>query len=262
MHEPVRRYAAIAGVASRADPLCCVVLPGAHIDADRYAWLGAGVAAAGFETFIIDPPIVYRTTPFSPTEPVKTKLVTREQLAGVLTDLEKKAGSVCLIGHSWGGAVILDHVAALGASVGSLAGCAILGTSLQATALGLVIPGRSDTDPLKKPPGLPVLFIAGEHDLMAPPAAMRKTSQRYDNETCLIVQSGGNHLNWASGRGWADRPDLDGLATVAAEQQQAATLSYIVAFCRSIHTRVAGRFNALREIVGAGDTIEWQSQAT
>ena len=227
----------------------CIVMPGAQITAKRYRWLGEGLASANFDTLVVDPPAVLRTTPFSPDKPVETRFATLAQLISAIGFWQLPGDPLFLIGHSGGGATILDSLDPSSARSNprvdtpddfdgfiGLTGCIILGTSLQAEGMGMRFPGRHDDTPLMKPDKLPVLLISGEHDAMAPPEKVRRTAQRFGKNSHFLCQSGANHLNWASGTGPRDRPDLDGVATIPETQQQLDTLRAIIAFANAILT--------------------------
>lgn len=244
----------------------CLVLPGAQVSGERYEWLGIGLAALGCHTWVIDPPIIYQKTRFSPDKPTKTQFLSFSNFNNVLQNVCDPSLPLVLVGHSWGGSLILETLdpenakenATLGlpqdfVGIPNLLGCVVLGASLQAEAFGMTIPGRSNQKPLNKPENIGVLLIAGEHDRQAPPDDVLKTCSRYPAHAYFIEQPGANHLQWANGTGWADRPDLDGTATVDAGTQQRHTLSYIEAFIDGLITEKltgASSFAALVSEIG------------
>ena len=143
-------------------------------------------------------------------------------------------------------------------SVGhSLDGVVIGGASMQTEVMGFTLPWRQNDTRLFRPNGLPVLFIAGEHDGLVPPYQVSATVARYDPPTALVVQRGANHFGWTGGAGELDRHDLDGAATLSPGDQKAATLRLTNAFFSAIAAREPGGLaGKLRRACAKGDTID------
>jgi alpha-beta hydrolase superfamily lysophospholipase len=240
----------------RAPRAAVVVMPGAQATAERYAWLGEGLAAAGCRVAVAEAPEVHRTTPFSPDHPQPTRLITIDHLVRTLAYIGPAAATavpVIAVGHSLGGTVILEALDAdearrnpqadfadASVPVDGLAGAVILGASLQPDVMGMVVRHRSATAPLTKPAHTALLFLSGECDAMIPPAAMAATARRY-GAARHEVMAGANHLGWMAGRGPFDRPDLDGKATIPPERQRSLTITRIVAFLDEVAVRPSRR---------------------
>ena len=77
---------------------------------------------------------------------------------------------------------------------------------------------------------VPLLLIAGERDGMATPAQVAATAARITPPCTCLTLRGANHLNWCSGTGDHDRPDLDLPAHLSPASQQAQTLGCLVRF--------------------------------
>ncbi len=221
-----------------------IILPGAQMTADRYRWLGDRLLEAHYAVIIVEPGLEWLHPPGSDTPIAARYLLIPHALAAL--DFAKKkwpVAPVSLIGHSLGGGVALELLDPLEASrnpytkapkgfegVMGLRDVVVIGSSLQATGGAFTLPYRSDERPLSRPPGTQMLFVAATEDKMAPPALMRATASRYSPTVRVADIAGANHLQWSSGRGMADRPDFDGVATISEAAQQCRTAEQIINF--------------------------------
>lgn len=237
-------------------------MPGAHIDGRRYGWIGHGLSQKGHDVYLIDAPVRFARAPFSTNIPVKTKILRCSELELHVNGILDESKPTILVGPSWGSAVMLDSLSAGLPFTSSLRSCFLIGASLQAVALGKRVPGRSYTGRLFKPTKIPVLFLAGEQDRMAPPNDVARTCSRYESGTYSVIQPGANHLNWGSGRGWADRPDLDGSATATPESQRATTNVYLDAFIASLLDASMTTDDALRAVMHKQDRFGARDSST
>lgn len=216
-----------------------LVLPGAQIRAERYLWIIDGLGDA--TVAILDPPEVMRTTPFSPDTPVPTRFASLAQLIAAHVALSSLAPGArrAIIGHSHGGAVLLEALDGAEARRNPLSGASddfaglagvdvaiTLGAHLQAEAMSITIPWRDSGRSLCAV-GARVTLLSAEQDRMATPDVVAATAARYGRAARHASIAGANHLNWATGAGPFDRPDLDGVATIPPAEQQARTLDLI-----------------------------------
>jgi alpha-beta hydrolase superfamily lysophospholipase len=231
-----------------------VIGPGAGCDAERYFWLAQALTGEGLACFVIEPPQMPVRTPIAPDIEKLMRLVTLSEADHALQFAANHYPGLprFAIGHSLGGAVLLEgldpdeagHNPRNGGYVAStsfadLSGVVILGAQLQAEAMGIPLPTRSNDRPLAKPAATRLLFIAGERDHIAPPNQMMATASRYgENGAELVVLEGANHLFWAAGHGVHDRPDLDGKSELDPALQRAKTAQITAAhFATSLADR-------------------------
>lgn len=250
-----------------------VILPGANCAAERYRWLAGALAEEGATVLIPDPPPLEHASPLGPPARTRAALVSVDQMIRTLaipSNGHARDTLTFAVGHSLGGTVILEYLDPVQATgnprsgVGAgyrpptlLDGVVIAGASMQTEVMGFTLPWRQNHTRLVRPDGLPVLFIAGEHDRLVPPHQVSATVARYDPPTALVVQRGANHFGWTDGEGALDRHDLDGAATLSPEDQKAATLRLTRAFFSAIAAREPGSLaGKLRPASSEGDTIE------
>ncbi len=212
-----------------------VILPGAQCEAHRYRWLLRGLVENGIAGLIIDPPLLQRQ---EVTHAAPSRMVTIPELALGLNVLgEAGARDIFVIGHSYGGTVLLDALDAEEAKrnpmhqiddsfagLTGIAGGITMGTSLQPGILGLDRPWRHATRPLYRPADVSLLMIAASCDGLVPPPAVKATAVRYSPPPRYQVLEGGTHFGWTELHGPHDQIDRDGKARVTRFEQQAKTV--------------------------------------
>lgn len=255
-----------------------LILTGANCTAERYRWLAVPLAEEGATVLIPDPPPLEHASPLGPSARTRAALVSVDQMIRTLAIPSNGHAQDTLtfaVGHSLGGTVILEYLDPAQASGNPrsgvdagyrpptpLDGAVIAGASMQTEVMGFTLPWRQNDTRLFRPDGLPVLFIAGEHDGLVPPYQVSATVARYDPPTALVVQRGANHFGWTGGAGALDRHDLDGEATLSPEDQKAATLRLTKAFFSAIADRELGDLaRNLRRASTEGDRIEVREAA-
>lgn len=255
-----------------------LILPGANCSAERYRWLAVPLAEKGATVLIPDPPPLEHASPLGPSARTRAALVSVDQMIRTLAIPSNSHAQDTLtfaVGHSLGGTVILEYLDPAQASGNPrsgvdagyrpptpLDGVVIAGASMQTEVMGFTLPWRQDDTRLFRPDGLPVLFIAGEHDKLVPPYQVSATVARYEPPTALVVQRGANHFGWTGGAGALDRHDLDGEATLSPEDQKAATLRLTNAFFSAVAAREPGDLaRNLRRASTEGDTVEVREAA-
>lgn len=200
-----------------------IVMPGGACRAARYDWLGV-LAGKGCSVLIVD----------------AAPGATIPQFLAVLETARRAAPRVFATGHSAGAALILDTLDP-GAGRASarnvyppefeppdlLSGVAVMGCSLQPKTLNMVLPHRSESRLLARPGDTPLLFVAGDHDQIAPPVLMARTRQRYAPPTALVVLAGGTHYGFAEGADATDNPAFDQPDGADTAGQRARTVAYL-----------------------------------
>lgn|GEM_PF-2461893 len=249
-----------------------VILPGANCDAKRYRWLAEPLSAGGAMVLVPNPPQLEHPSPADPKVKKKASFVTIDQLIKTLAmpwEDDQGDGLTFIVGHSLGGSIFLEYLdpaqAMLDPRSGVGAGYAppvlihggvVIGATLQADVMGTTIPWRQNDTALTKPPGLPLLFLAGEFDGMATPELVSDTVSRYMAPTAKVVQKGCNHFGWTEGPGEFDLRQLDGKALIDERQQKQHTLRLVVAFLSTIaDERPDAIANALKNAAADGDEV-------
>lgn len=202
-----------------------VFFPGANCDARRYGWLSA-MASARVSVYLLAP---------AP-QPRFTLCGTADVLAA-LDAVRPHHRRLLAGGHSAGAAALLDSLDPASAITPrkdqpqgytppqDVTGLVVMGCSLQPQMLEMVLPGRSEDQPLSRPNDAPMLFLSGDHDRVATPELMRKTRERFRSPAELVVIAGGGHYGWVEGREPADRLDFDQPGTMAPSEQQRITIA-------------------------------------
>ena len=249
-----------------------LIMPGVNCAAERYRWLAGPLAEEGATVLIPDPPPLEHASPLGPSVRTRATIVSVDQMIRTLAIPSNGHAHDTLtfaVGHSLGGTVILEYLDPAqaagnprsGVDAGyrpptPLDGAVVLGASMQTEVMGFTLPWRQNDTQLFRPDGLPVLFIAGEHDRLVPPHQVSATVARYDPPTALVVQRGANHFGWTDGEGVLDRHDLDGAATLSPEDQKAGTLRLTGTFFSAIAAREPGGLaGRLRRASARGDTV-------
>lgn len=268
---PFRVFVYAPGNAKRSN-VRVVILPGANCAAERYRWLAGALAEEGATVLIPDPPPLEHASPLGPSARTRAALVSVDQMIRTLAIPSIGHAQDTLtfaVGHSLGGTVILEYLDPAQSSGNPrsgvhagyrpptpLDGVVIAGASMQTEVMGFTLPWRQNDTRLVRPDGLPVLFIAGEHDRLVPPHQVSATVARYDPPTALVVQRGANDFGWTDGEGALDRHDLDGAATLSPEDQKAGTLRLTRTFFSAIAAREPGGLaGRLRRASAKGDTV-------
>jgi hypothetical protein len=203
-----------------------VFFPGANCTAARYAWLGA-LAGPDVAVYLFDP--------------VAGGAFTITTVTDVLAALDQVRPHHTVLlggGHSAGASAILDALDPVSARASprdhlpedyippqDVAGVAVMGCSLQAHVLTMVMSYRSEDRPLTRPHHAPLLFLAGDHDLIATPALTAKTCARFHPPAALTVLPGATHYGWTLGDAPTDRAAYNAPGGVAKDVQQAMTLA-------------------------------------
>ncbi len=249
-----------------------VILPGANCDAKRYRWLAEPLAAEGATVLVPDPPQLEHPSPTDPATKNNAAYVTIDQMIKALAmpwDSDNGEGITFVVGHSLGGSILMEYLDPAqamsdprsGAGAGyvppvTIAGGVVVGATLQADIMGTTIPWRQNDTALAKPPGLPLLFVAGDSDGIATPENVAATVARYKAPTAMVVQNGANHFGWAEGEGELDLKALDGKAALSPADQKAATIRLIAAFLSTIaDDRPDTIANALNDVAAEGDQV-------
>lgn len=257
----------------RKRPVRVIILPGANCDAVRYRWLAESLASEGATVLCPDPPILEHPSPGDPQVKKEAAYVTVDQLVKTLAmpwSDDSNEGLTFLIGHSLGGSILLEYLdpseamadprSGVGAGYKApvkIDGGIIVGGSLQADVMGTSIPWRSNEKPLAKPPGLPLLFVAGEQDRIASPQTVADTVGRYKAPTAIVIQKGANHFGWVSGADERDLTALDNAASLTPDEQKSGLLKLSAVFMSSIADERPDRIaNALRDVAADGDVVE------
>jgi pimeloyl-ACP methyl ester carboxylesterase len=261
------------------EPLTRVVfLQGANCSSERYSWLGKALATAGCLVLIPNAPVLEEPHPVERDKVMVRQFASHDQFQRVLALLEAAgdrfsydmwlSDRLIIGGHSAGAGVILEELIPSEMRGNPIAhwsdafqpprvdGAFVLGSHLQAEAMGRRIPWRDDDWPLQNESGAPILFLAGELDGMATPAKMRRTFERVSAPAFYVEQSGANHFGWTEGLGRHDRVDLDLRARLAPDEQHRRTAAWIAAFIRGIR---AGSPQAGFATMAA-DAQEWGDQ--
>jgi pimeloyl-ACP methyl ester carboxylesterase len=205
-----------------------VFFPGANCAAKRYGWL-AGLATASVTVYLFDP------------APPSPGAATFPKIADVVAALDVVRPRHKLLlggGHSAGAAAMLDSLDPISAQASprdhmpadyrppqDVAGVAVMGCTLQPRTLNMVMTYRSEDRPLTRPHDAPLLFLAGDHDLVAPPALIEKTRARFAPPTQLTILAGATHYGWLMGHGDKDHDEFNAPGGVSKETQQAMSLA-------------------------------------
>lgn len=226
-----------------------VLVPGAQMTGDRYTWLLEALVHEGFSVVLPEAALEWITPPGTES-PLPARYVRMPHALAALDFARAQwpsyANEIALVGHSLGGAIVLEMLDPAEAShnprtnapedfagVSGIAAAVILGTSLQSTTSFMTLPHRSDSRPLHAPGATRLLFLAAENDAMATPALMRKTAARYDVPVEFRILPGGNHLNWSEGLGMMDRPDFDGEASISEQRQLEESARIVLDFLQA-----------------------------
>lgn len=210
-------------------------MPGKDCRASRYDWLGA-LADAGICVGIVDA---------APTGEAPLARATEADLVRALRYMSREASHLFAAGHSLGAATILDALEAGTLRDNALAGAAVLGCSLQPQTLRMTFAHRSEDLPLHRPAGMPLLFLSGDHDRVAPPELMDKTRRRYAPPTQMVILRGATHYGWADRPAPTDKAAFDAPGDIDLADQRVRTLAYLSSWMRG---------EALRPI--PGDTLD------
>lgn len=258
--------------AGRGRAVRIIILPGANCDAKRYRWLAEPLAAEGATVLVPDPPLLEHPSPADPATKTQAAYVTIDQMIKTLAmpwDNENGEGLTFVIGHSLGGSILLEYLDPAQAmsdprsGVGAgykppveIHGGVVIGATLQADVMGMTISWRQNDTALAKPPKLPLLFLAGETDGIAPPNKVAATVARYKAPTATVVQKGANHFGWTEGEGELDLRALDGKAVLEPSAQKTATIRLIAAFLSTIaDDRPDTIAKALNDVASKGDQV-------
>ena len=250
-----------------------LILPGVNCSAKQYRWLAGPLAEEGATVLIPDPPPLEHASPLGPSVRTRAAIVSVDQMIRTLAIPSNGHAQHTLtfaVGHSLGGTVILEYLDPAqaagnprsGVDAGyrpptPLDGVVVLGASMQTEVMGFTLPWRQNDTRLVKPDGLPVLFIAAEHDRLVLPDHVSATVARYDPPTARVLQRGANHFGWVADPGALDGHVLDGAATLSPEDQKAATLRLTNAFFSAIAAReLGGLARNLRRACAEGDTVD------
>ncbi len=209
-----------------------LVMPGGNCRPERYDWLGV-LAASGVTVLIAD------ARPREGPRPAFVQMVSNTQFVTAIGIAGKHAPKVYATGHSAGASLILDSLDPPSNTRAvyppgyeaprGLSGVAVMGCSLQTHTLNMVMAYRSDTRLLSRPDDIPLLFLSGERDAIAPPTLMETTRARYAPPTTLVVLKGGTHYGFAEGHDASDNPMFDAPGGDIATQRQRAA-AYIGAW--------------------------------
>jgi pimeloyl-ACP methyl ester carboxylesterase len=209
-----------------------LVMPGGNCRPERYDWLGV-LAASGVTVLIAD------ARPSKGPPPPIVPMVSNPQFLAAIAIARRHAPKVYAAGHSAGASLILDALDPPSNTRAvyppgyepprGLSGVAVMGCSLQTHTLNIVMAYRSDTRLLARPDDIPLLFLSGDHDAIAPPALMEATLARYAPPTTQVVLTGATHYGYAEGHDASDNPMFDAPGGDIATQRQRAA-AYIGAW--------------------------------
>ncbi len=207
-------------------------MPGGNCRPERYDWLAA-LNNSGVTVLILD------TRPATGPAPPMVPMANTTQLVSAIAIARKHAPVVYASGHSAGAALILESLDPPANTRAvyppgyeppqGLAGVAVMGCSLQTRALNIVMAYRSETRLLTRPGDMPLLFLSGDHDAIAPPSPMEKTCARYAAPTAMIVLKGATHYGFAEGVDPGDNAAFNAPGADTTTQKQ-RTAAYIAAW--------------------------------
>lgn len=267
------RVMVFAPPAGQSRAVRVIILPGANCAAARYRWLAEPLAEQGATVFIPDPPLLEHPSPKDHQVKTEAAYVTIDQLIRTMDmpwDGEGANGLTFVVGHSLGGAILMEYLDPAQAMMDPRSGVGagytppvdihgglVIGASLQAEVGAFSIPWRQNDTPLSKPAGLPFLFVCGDADGIATPDTVTATMHRYDAPVAMVTQAGANHFGWTLGAGDMDLRDLDGKAELSPEAQRENTLRYAACFFSAIADgKTADISSELNSILAEGDTLD------
>jgi hypothetical protein len=211
-----------------------LVVPGGRCRADRYQWLGS-LAAAGVRPYILDGLISTPSVDAHPSDAIG-------QVAAALAQIGQSGLPVHAVGHSAGAAALLDMLDPPSNPAAQLAAdfrpahypasITIVGCSLQPRTLGMHLPHRREHGPLERPAWLPLLFLAGVQDAIAPPDLVERTVARFVPPAALIAMQEATHYGWAGPREVGDNPAFDTDMAMDTAGQRHRTLAYLIQMIR------------------------------
>lgn len=207
---------------ARKPEACLVFMPGRDCRASRYDWLGA-LADQGICVGIVDA---------APGGGVPITNATQGDLLRAVDQMAIDASRIFAAGHSLGAVTILDALEVGALRYNAVAGAAVLGCSLQPRTLRMTFAHRTEAGPLHRQPGLPLLFLSGDHDRVASPELMEATRRRYAPPTQMVLMRNATHYGWADKPASTDRAAFDAPGDVDLADQRVRTLAYLAAWIR------------------------------